>query len=89
MSAERPAAKPAGRRRKDPLEVVLTFKINFGKRPQDAMTLIDNQRVPFAGSVFENRDRISRGLVRLLLKAGAMQPRVWGAMLAFKRRVVP
>lgn len=77
------------RRRKDPLEVNLTFRVNFGTRPDEALTLIDNQRVPFAGSVFENRDRIVRGFVRLLVKAGVMQPRVLGAIRTFKRRFTP
>lgn len=74
-------------RRKEPLEVVLTFKMNFGNQPEDALTLIKNQRVPLAGSVFENRDRIARGLVRLLIKAGALQPRVWRGVQSLRRRL--
>lgn len=66
--------------------MVLTFKMNFGDAPGDALTLINKQRVPLAGSVFENRDRIARGFMRLLLKAGAMQPRVWRGMLSLKNR---
>lgn len=87
MSAGRRATKTfPGRRSKEPLDVVLTFKINFGDQPRDALTLVDGQRVPFAGSIFDNRDRLARGLVRLLMKASAMQPRVWAAMLALRRR---
>ncbi|MBI3171312.1 MAG: hypothetical protein HYZ32_01805 [Hydrocarboniphaga effusa] len=74
-------------RRKQPMEVMLTFKMNFGDRPEDALTLIKNQRVPLVGSVFENRDRIARGLVHLLIKAGAKQPRVWNAMRTLKHRL--
>jgi hypothetical protein len=74
-------------RRKEPLEVVLTFKMNLGDRPEDALTLIKNQRVPLVGSVFENRDRIARGFVRLLIKAGAKQPRIWSSMRALRQRL--
>lgn len=66
--------------------MVLTFKMNFGDRPEDALTLIKSRRVPLAGSVFENRDRIARGFMHLLLRAGAMQPRVWRGMLSLKNR---
>ena len=62
------------RRRRQPLEVWLTFKVNFGDAPGDALTLVDNQSVPLVGSVFENRDRIARGFVRLLIKAGSLRP---------------
>lgn len=72
------------RRRKQPMEVVLTLKMNFGDRPDDALTLIQNRRVPLVGSVFENRDRIARELLRLMLKAGAMQPRVMRRLMGHK-----
>ena len=62
------------RRRKEPLEVILTVKFNFGDHPRDAVTLVDEQRVPLVGSVFENRDRIAREFMRLLVKGGARQP---------------
>lgn len=67
--------------------MVLTFKMNLGDRPEDALTLIKNQRVPLVGSVFENRDRIARGFVRLLIKAGAKQPRIWSSMRALRQRL--
>jgi len=60
--------------RRQPLEVCLTLKVNFGDAPGDAVTLVDNQHVPLVGSVFENRDRIARGLVRMLIKAGSLRP---------------
>ncbi len=60
-------------RRKEPLDVVLTLKLNFGDSPGDALTLIEEQRVPLVGSVFENRDRIAREFLRLLLKASSRQ----------------
>ena len=56
------------------LEVWLTLKVNFGDAPGDAVTLVDRQHVPLVGSVFENRDRIARGLVRMLIKAASLRP---------------
>lgn len=70
------------RRRQQPMEVILTLKINFGDSPGDALTLIEERRVPLAGSVFDNRDRIAREFLRLLLAAGARQPRVLRTLLA-------
>jgi len=70
-------SKAVGRareRRKQPMEVVLTVKMNFGDHPRDAVTLVEERRVPLVGSVFENRDRIAREFLRLLVKAGARQP---------------
>lgn len=73
------------RRPKQPMEVVLTLKMNFGDRPDDALTLIQNRRVPLVGSVFDNRDRLLREFLRLLLKASAKQPRVMRGLLMGKR----
>ena len=70
------------RKRREPLDVVLTLKVNFGDSPGDAMTLIEERRVPLVGSVFENRDRIAKEFLRLLMKAGARQPRVLRRLLA-------
>lgn len=64
------------RRRRTPMEVILTFRMNFGDYPEDAVTLVDRRRVPLVGSVFDNRDRIAREFLRLMLSAGARQPRV-------------
>lgn len=64
------------RRRSQPLEVHLTLRMNFGDAPADALTVIDNRRVPMVGSVFEYRDRIVRGFATLLVKTGLSQPRV-------------
>lgn len=63
------------------MEVVLTFKMNFSDQPEEALTLIEERRVPLVGSVFDNRDRILREFLRLLLKAGTQQPRVMRRML--------
>jgi hypothetical protein len=72
----------ARQRRKQPLDVILTLKVNFGDSPGDAMTLIEEQRVPLVGSVFENRDRIAREFLRLLLAATSRQPRVLKTLLS-------
>ena len=58
-------------RSREPLEIDLTVKMNFGDRASEAVTLIDDRRVPLVGSVFENRDRIAREFVKLLVRAGA------------------
>ena len=63
------------------MDVVLTLKVNFGDSPGDAMTLIEERRVPLVGSVFDNRDRIAREFLRLLLAAGARQPKVLKTLL--------
>ena len=73
------------RRRKTPMEVTLTFKMNFGDTPADAVTLIDERKVPLVGSVFDNRDRIAREFVRLMLKAGAQQQRLMRSVLGRRR----
>ena len=70
----------ARRRGRKPLDVILTLKVNLGDHPGDAVTLIEERRVPLVGSVFENRDRIARGFVSLLMKAGA-QPRALRRLL--------
>ena len=66
----------ARQRRKPPMDVVLTLKVNFGDSPHDAVTLLEETKVPLVGSVFENRDRIAREFLRLLLAATSRQPRV-------------
>jgi len=70
------------RRRKEPMEVILTVKFNFGEHERDAVTLVQERRVPLVGSIFDNRDRIAREFLRLLVKAGARQP----ARLLARRR---
>lgn len=78
-------SKDGGRRReRPPLDVSLTVRFNFGERPQDAVTVIDDRRVPMVGSVFANRDRIIRGFVGLLLKTGLREPRVAKKILGLR-----
>jgi hypothetical protein len=69
-------AKRLKRRREPPLEVELTVVMNLGDGPQDAITLVEDRRVPLVGSVFENRDRIARGFLRLLARSPLRSPDV-------------
>ena len=65
----------------EPLEVDLTVSFRFGDEPRDKVTVIDNRRVPMVGSVFDSRDALVRGFVRMLLKAGISQPKVLAELL--------
>jgi hypothetical protein len=69
-------ARKHSRRKPPPLDVQLTLRMNFGEVPDDAITVIDDRRVPMVGSVFEYRDRIVRAFAMLLVKTGMAQPRV-------------
>ncbi|MDR3419114.1 MAG: hypothetical protein P4L83_23305 [Nevskia sp.] len=64
------------RRDREPLEIRLTMRFNFGDTPEEAITVMDDRRVPLVGSVFESRDRIARGLVLIMLRTGLAQPKV-------------
>ena len=54
----------------------LTFKINFGDAPGDAVTVMHERRVPMVNSVFDQRDRIIRTFAMSLLRVGLAQPKV-------------
>jgi hypothetical protein len=71
--------------RRKPMDVVLTLKLNLGEHPGDAITLLEERRVPLVGSVFENRDRIAREFLALLMKAGA-HPRALRRLLGEAKR---
>lgn len=64
------------RKLREPLDVRLTFKINFGATPADAVTVMNERRVPMVNSVFEHRDRIIRTFAMSLLRVGLAQPSV-------------
>ena len=77
--------KPAGilakarerrRRAQEPLEVRMTMRFNFGDTPEEAVTVMNDRRVPMVGSVFESRDRILRTFTVLLMRTGMAQPKV-------------
>lgn len=61
---------------KEPLEVRVTVRFKFGQEADDVVTMMNNRSVPMVDSVFKNRDRIARNFVRLLVRAGAAQPKV-------------
>jgi hypothetical protein len=63
-------------RQKEPVDVNLTVKFNFGDEADDAITILNDVRVPMVDSVFNNRDRIVKGFVSLLLKSGLKSPAV-------------
>lgn len=85
IAKERAAPKPKAPKRGEPLNVELTVRFNFGETPQDAVTVMDRQRVPMVDSVFKSRDRILKGFVSLLVKTGLTQPRVAAELLPFAR----
>jgi hypothetical protein len=66
----------SSKKKPEPLEVRLTLSYKFGDESDDSVTIMNNRSVPMVNSVFDNRDRILRGLVVTLLKAGASQPKV-------------
>lgn len=68
------------------MEVILTVRMNLGDTPADAVTLLDRRRVPWVGSVFDNRDRIARGLLEVMVGAGLRQPATWKRWLSPHRR---
>lgn len=74
--AEAPPARKSRRKLREPLDVRLTFKINFGETPADAVTVMNERRVPMVNSVFEHRDRIVRTFAMSLLRVGLAQPSV-------------
>lgn len=78
MIAKVPEATAAKKHRKprEPLDVHLTFKINFGDAPDDAVTVMHERRVPMVNSVFEHRDRIVRTFAMSLMRVGLAQPKV-------------
>lgn len=72
-------AKTGGARRRrkaEPLEVRLSLRFTFGDEPDDCVQMLSDRRVPLVGSVFESRDRILRNFAMLMVRAGAMQPKV-------------
>lgn len=70
------ADKPRRKKPREPLDVRLTFKINFGESPKDAVTVMQDRRLPMVNSVFEHRDRIVRTFAMSLVRVGLAQPKV-------------
>ena len=69
-------ARERRRRAQEPLEVRMTMRLNFGETPEEAITVMDDRRVPMVGSVFDSRDRILRTFTVLLMRTGMAQPKV-------------
>lgn len=76
LTARRKARQEQEAARDEPLEVELTVAFRFGDAPGDRVVMIDNRKVPMAGSVFDSRDAIMRNFAKLLIKAGMTQPKV-------------
>lgn len=76
VAKTKPEASKPRRRKQQPLEVRLTLAYKFGDEADDVVTIMNNRSIPMVNSVFENRDRILRGFVLGLLKAGVSQPKV-------------
>ncbi|MBI2383473.1 MAG: hypothetical protein HYV18_05325 [Gammaproteobacteria bacterium] len=64
------------KKKKEPLEVQVTLRFNYGDEPDDGITVLDRQRVPMVGSVFEYRDRIFHAFTRLFIRTSLAQPKV-------------
>jgi hypothetical protein len=87
MVATRGDSTKKARRREPPLDVDLSVTFRFGEAPEDRVTVIDQRRVPMMGSVFDSRDAVMRGFIKLLMKAAVMQPKVLGEVVPlFKRK---
>ena len=69
-------ARERRRRAQEPLEVRMTMRFNFGETPEEAVTGMNDRRVPLVGSVFESRDRILRAFTVMLVRTGMSQPKV-------------
>lgn len=90
MIAKPANAKPKRPRRpKTPMELQLTVSFRFGDEPNDRITVLDNRRVPLVGSIFDSRDAIVRGFLRMVMKAAAMQPKVARELLPALRLLRP
>ncbi len=54
----------------------MTMRFKFGEAPEEAVTVMNDRRIPMVGSVFESRDRILRAFTGILLRTGLAQPKV-------------
>ena len=54
----------------------MTLRFKFGHEPEDAVTVMNDRRVPLVGGIFESRDRIVRAFAVLLVRTGMAQPKV-------------
>ena len=87
--ARDPAGRRSGRRSREPVDIRLTVAFRFGDQPGEQVTMMDDRHIPFVGSLFESRDKILRGFTRLLIKAGAQQPKVARELLPLLKLLRP
>lgn len=73
-------------RNEEPLEIYVSFTVRTGKAADEKFQLLDHQRVPMVGTVFDNRDRALRFLAVSLVKVAAMQTNVMRTLLPLIRR---
>lgn len=83
------AGRRGGRRSREPVDIRLTVAFRFGDEPGERVTVMDDRHIPFVGSLFESRDKILRGFTRLLIKAGAQQPKVARELLPLLKLLRP
>lgn len=76
----------AARRKPTRMDVDLTLRFRFGEAPEDAVTMLDRRRVPMVNSVFENRDRIARQFLTLMLQGGLRSPAVMRELMPLRKR---
>lgn len=60
----------------EPLEIFVSFTVRTGKGPEHCHQILDHQRVPMVGTVFDNRDRMMRFLAVNMVKIAALQTEV-------------
>jgi hypothetical protein len=75
----------ASRRTPTRMDVDLTLRFRFGEAPEDVVTMLDARRVPMVNSVFDNRDRIVRRFLALMLQGGLRSPAVMRELLPLRK----
>lgn len=70
------AGKPRRKTAAAPLEVTLQVDVRYGVEPDDVVTIVEQRRIPLLGTLFEQRDALMRGLLRLMMKAAMATPGV-------------
>lgn len=57
----------------EPLEIFVSFAVRTGAEPDQHHQILDHQRIPMVGTVFDNRDRIMRYVAMNIIKVAALQ----------------
>lgn len=74
----------ASRRKPTRMDVDLTLQFRFGEAPEDVVTMLDGRRLPMVNSVFDNRDRILRRFLALMVQGGLRSPAVMRELLPLR-----